>query len=472
MYNNKIISDERGYSSIITASVLLVETVVCALLFWLFSRADFDWTRGNTLLIQSLIVNTIIFFVCDYTGRVVLHVRNIRRHQILLRSLRNITIFAILDAFVFVAGEFYHPNWQYYLLFVLALFIFSTAFRLVFHVILKHLNYSRGASNVVLVGRGENMLALYQELTDAPVLGYKVCGYFDDAPHDGFGTEEKCPWLGKPSETIGYLKEHGDVWGLFCSLPSARKNEITPIIQYCENNLVHFFSVPNIRNYLYNTVYMNMMGSVPYLSLHNEPLTKLENRFIKRVMDIVISGIFLVTLFPIVLIIVSIVTTITMPGPIFFKQKRNGIDNREFTCLKFRSMKVNSEADTLQATENDPRKTRWGSILRHTSIDELPQFINVFLGDMSVVGPRPHMVKQNEEYSHIIDKYIVRQYVKPGITGWSQVTGFRGETKEVSQMEGRVKGDIYYIEHWSVWLDIYIIIKTIINGICGDKQAY
>ena len=161
-----------------------------------------------------------------------------------------------------------------------------------------------------------------------------------------------------------------------------------------------------------------------------------------------------------------------MPGPLFFRQKRNGLNDKVFYCIKFRSMRVNDDADKVQATKDDPRKTKWGNIMRKTNIDELPQFINVLLGDMSVVGPRPHMLKHTEEYSQLIDKYMVRHFVRPGITGWSQVTGFRGETKELSQMEGRVKGDIWYIEHWTFWLDLYIIFKTIANAIRGEKEAY
>ena len=181
---------------------------------------------------------------------------------------------------------------------------------------------------------------------------------------------------------------------------------------------------------------------------------------------------FLCTLFIPILIIVTIITKITMRGPIFFKQKRNGLNDKEFYCYKFRSMKVNADADKVQATKDDPRKTKWGNIMRKTSIDELPQFINVLMGDMSVVGPRPHMLKHTEEYSKLINKYMVRHFVKPGITGWSQVTGYRGETKELKDMEGRIRGDIWYIEHWSFGLDLYIIYKTVANAVHGEKNAY
>ena len=177
-------------------------------------------------------------------------------------------------------------------------------------------------------------------------------------------------------------------------------------------------------------------------------------------------------LFPIIYIIVGCIIKITSPGPIFFKQKRNGINGEEFWCYKFRSMKVNLDADKIQATKNDPRKTKFGNFMRKTNIDELPQLINVFLGDMSLVGPRPHMVKHTEEYSQLIDTYMVRHFVKPGITGWAQVTGYRGETKELHQMEGRVKADIWYMEHWSFILDLNIIYKTFANAIHGEKNAY
>ena len=219
-------------------------------------------------------------------------------------------------------------------------------------------------------------------------------------------------------------------------------------------------------------MYFNMLGNVPYLSLYNDPLLDVHNRILKRTFDIVVSSLFLCTVFPFIYIAVAIITKLTMPGPVFFRQKRNGLNGEEFYCIKFRSMKVNDDSDKVQCTKDDPRKTKWGDIMRKTNIDELPQFINVLKGDMSIVGPRPHMLKHTEEYSKLIDKYMLRHIVKPGITGWSQVTGFRGETKELSQMAGRVYGDIWYIEHWSFWLDLYIIYRTVANVIRGDKEAY
>ena len=219
-------------------------------------------------------------------------------------------------------------------------------------------------------------------------------------------------------------------------------------------------------------MHLELIGSVPVLDIRQEPLAQPENRLAKRLFDIVFSLLFLCTIFPIIFIIIGLAIKITSPGPIFFKQKRIGEEIKEFWCYKFRSMRVNKDSDKVQATLNDPRKTRLGNFMRKTSIDELPQFINVLLGDMSVVGPRPHMLKHTEEYSKLIDKYMVRHLVKPGITGWAQVTGFRGETKELWQMEGRVERDIWYLEHWTFMLDLYIIYKTVKNAVKGEKEAY
>lgn len=202
------------------------------------------------------------------------------------------------------------------------------------------------------------------------------------------------------------------------------------------------------------------------------PLSRKWNRGVKRAFDIVFSLVFLCTLFPVLLVIIVIVTECTMPGKLFFIQKRTGWKGRTFRCVKFRTMRENAEADTRQATRTDERITRWGHILRKTNLDEIPQFWNVLMGDMSVVGPRPHMVKQTEEYSRLIGNYMRRHDVRPGVTGWSQVNGFRGETAHLADMESRVKYDLWYIKHWSLWLDLYIVVKTAKTCFYWDEKAY
>ena len=193
--------------------------------------------------------------------------------------------------------------------------------------------------------------------------------------------------------------------------------------------------------------------------------------WLKRGFDIVFSLCFLCFVFPFVLLVVFIVTQCTMPGKLFFVQKRTGLNGRTFKCYKFRSMRKNEHSDVLQATKGDSRITRWGKIMRKTSLDETPQFINVLLGDMSVVGPRPHMLKHTEEYTALIDGYMLRHEVKPGVTGWSQIKGFRGEIKQLKDMENRVKSDLWYIRNWHFLLDLYIILKTVTICFGNDKNA-
>lgn len=329
-------------------------------------------------------------------------------------------------------------------------------------------SYGRNVHSVVMVGASENILELCKEMSN-PFYGYRVVGYFNEVPVEK--VPDTLPYLGGIADVVPFLQQH-HVQHLYCALPSALAADIRPIINACEKHCVHFFSVPNVRNYLKRTMQLELLGAVPVLSIREDPLSSLTNRIVKRSFDILVSGLFMIPFWLIIYPMVAIISNLTMPGPVFFKQKRNGLNGEEFICYKFRSMKVNNDADKLQATENDPRKTKWGNIMRKTSIDELPQFINVLKGDMSVVGPRPHMVKHTEEYSALIDKYMVRHWVRPGISGWAQVTGARGETKELWQMEDRIQKDIWYIENWSLWLDIKIIFLTIYNALGGDKQAY
>lgn len=325
--------------------------------------------------------------------------------------------------------------------------------------------------NVVFVGADESNVSLYNEIKHGfSTFSYDIKGFFtstlqENIPSDSF-------FLGKISEVSNYLKSNpADL--LLCSLnPAKSEEDIDRIIKYCENNFISFYYVPNLEGYPNRRMHFTQWGDVTLIRLHNEPLADPYKRASKRAFDLVFSGLFLITLFPLLLIFVSIGTTISSPGPIFFRQKRTGYNGNSFTMLKFRSMRVNPDADKIQATADDPRKTKFGNFLRKTSIDELPQFINIFKGEMSVVGPRPHMELHTEQYSKIIDSYLVRHLCKPGLTGWAQVNGCRGETKEVSQMADRVKHDIWYIENWSFLLDMRIIFKTVLQIFKGDSQAY
>ena len=457
------------YSGLLIYFVMFVEVVICGGLFTLFSH--YLGSELGQEFLQSMSLICTIYFAVTIEGGVNLHMRRSKDYEVLLTVLKNVFYFSLLSVFILHIGQFYVFRWQYYLLYLLIMLMLLLTFRYSVRAFAKF--YHQLPSNrrkVVMVGCTDNNVALYEELSDDKSQGFDVLGYFDDKIKNGF-----CglPYLGGLDDVVDYFKTHKGIQEVYCStMPDYRNNLVEEIINYCENNFMYYFSVPCMNNYLHQRMHLNVIGSIPYMNFFQDPLRTTSNRLIKRMFDIVVSFVFLVTIFPWLYLIVAIVTKITMPGPVFFRQKRSGMNGKEFMMYKFRSMKVNNESDTLQATKDDPRKTWWGNILRRTNIDEMPQFVNVLRGEMSVVGPRPHMLKHTEEYSKIINHYMVRHYIKPGITGWSQVTGFRGETKEIGQMEGRVKGDIWYMEHWSFWLDIYIIFRTIYNAIVGDKNAY
>lgn len=465
--NNYFIRENK----ILVGFVLACDLIVYNLLFLAFYYYLPDKVTYSFFLYQSMMLSSVVYLCCSISHGVILYKRKVTDGQIVMRVIENVSKYAFVSTLLIYTGNFYHfgiaatiVNW---ILMVVVISIIRICIR---HIVCYYRSSGKYITKVVFLGSYENNIALYKEMVETPTLGFQVVGYFDDEPNPRMPAG--CKYLGTPSEAIEYMKQHSDIHELYCCLPSRRSNEILPVIKFCVNNLVHFYSIPNVTNYLHHKVYLHMLGTIPYLSLYREPLSLVENRVLKRAFDIVFSLVFLCTLFPIIFVVVAIITKLTMPGPIFFKQKRTGYNGKEFYCLKFRSMKVNAQSDQLQATKDDPRKTKWGNIMRKTNIDELPQFINVLKGEMSIVGPRPHMLKHTEQYSHLIGNYMVRHYVKPGVTGWSQVTGFRGETKELSQMEGRIKGDIYYIEHWSMWLDFYIIYKTVANAIKGDDEAY
>lgn len=434
----------------------------------------FDYqTQGNESthsLPQLLVRMNLVYLLCNYYNGVVLHRRIIRPEQIVRRAFRN----TILHAVVFISlnslAEVGAFSFRFFVCFYGIFFIILTTYRLTCRYLLKqYRKYGGNSCSITLVGDNKNMIELYREMTQNSTVGFRVNGYFSDSLSRNF--PENVPYLGHPKEVVAYLaKHHTDQ--IYCSLSSDYSYEIVPIINYCENHLIRFYNVPNIRNYVHRRMYFDMFGNIPILSIRKEPLAQVENRMLKRTFDILFSLLFLCTVFPFIYLIIGAAIKLSSPGPIFFKQKRSGENGKEFWCYKFRSMRVNVDSDKVQATIDDPRKTKIGDFMRRTSIDELPQFINVLLGQMSVVGPRPHMLKHTEEYSRLIDKYMVRHLVKPGITGWAQVTGYRGETRELWQMEGRVERDVWYLEHWTFLLDIYIIYKTVKNAVQGDKKAY
>lgn len=319
---------------------------------------------------------------------------------------------------------------------------------------------------VAIVGTGPTAMRLYEEMQSDAGFGYKVVGFFSDKPREEFsGT------LLGGIDDIEKMARELEIDEIYYTLSGAQEDKLGKVVKIADNNMMRFYYVPQISRRLSRSFRLHNIGVIPTMSIRDNPMENPVNRCVKRVFDLAFSSVVLL-FSPIVFIPVAIAIKLSSPGPIFFKQERTGYKGDTFLCWKFRTMRVNSGADTTQASAGDPRTTRVGKFLRHSSIDELPQFINVWLGQMSVVGPRPHMLKHTEEYARLIDLYMVRHSVKPGITGWAQVNGYRGATDQLWKMEKRIECDVWYVENWSLLLDFKIIVRTMINAISGEENAY
>ena len=347
--------------------------------------------------------------------------------------------------------------------------IVFTIWRITARTMLK-LYRSRGGNTrrVAIVGARLTAERLYEEMKIDPGFGYDVRGFYDIYCPPDFRYRDM--YRGSVTDLIESLESEG-IESVYYTLSGEDIDTVKTLVEHCDRHMARFNYVPQMSSYLTRNTRPQSIGAVPVFRVRSNPLDNPFNTALKRTFDLLFSG--TVLLFsPIVFIPVAIAVKLSSPGPIFFKQLRTGFMGHDFYCWKFRTMKVNSDADTLQATRTDPRKTRVGEFLRRTSIDELPQFINVFLGDMSVVGPRPHMLKHTEDYSRLLEKYMVRHLIRPGITGWAQVRGYRGQTDELWQMEKRVEHDIWYMEHWSMLLDLKIIFRTFVGMFIPDKNAF
>lgn len=295
----------------------------------------------------------------------------------------------------------------------------------------------------------------------------KFVGFLDD-----YGTSNESNTVNKLSirEQIKTAANLG-IEEVFVSVDTNKMNNLTELIKEGEKNCIRLKFVPDLSA-LETNFRFDKMGNFTVLCARNEPLERIQNRFKKRLFDILVSLSVIIFIFSWLYPLLAVIIKLQSAGPVFFAQLRTGRNNKPFWCYKFRSMVVNQESDKQQATLHDSRITPIGQFMRKTSLDEFPQFFNVLMGYMSIVGPRPHMLSHTDQYSKIIDKYMIRQFLKPGITGWAQINGYRGETKEQLMMEKRVEHDIWYMENWSVMLDLKIVFLTIINIFKGEKNAY
>ncbi|RFO97986.1 undecaprenyl-phosphate glucose phosphotransferase [Rhodoferax lacus] len=321
----------------------------------------------------------------------------------------------------------------------------------------------------IIVGMNSQGVALASRVGETPYTRIELYGFFDDRDLDRLDASSDYRMIGKLSELSKFVREK-DIQLIYLSLPMASQPRILQVLDELKDTTASIFFVPDM---FVTDLIQGRTGSVcgmPVISVCETPFTG-GHGFIKRISDIVLSIIILLLISPI-LVTVFIAVKMGSPGPAIFRQRRYGLDGKEIVVYKFRSMTVTEDGGKVtQATKNDSRVTPLGAILRRTSIDELPQFVNVLQGRMSIVGPRPHAVSHNEMYRKLIKGYMVRHKVKPGITGWAQINGCRGETDTLDKMQSRIDYDLDYLRNWSLRLDLYIIFRTV-KLVSKDQQAY
>lgn len=321
--------------------------------------------------------------------------------------------------------------------------------------------------SAIIIGATHTGYDMAEQMIRNEHLGIHFMGMYDDRPSDRLEGEQPHDIKGSIDDAIDMAKRH-QVDYIYIALPTAAENRIRAILEKCSDTTANVYLIPNFFMYSLLNSRWQTVGNVQALSIYDTPFQG-SSDVLKRIEDVVVSSIILAFL-ALPMLAIAAAVKLTSPGPAIFKQKRYGLDGKEITVYKFRSMTTQDNGtDVKQATKNDPRVTKLGAFLRKTSLDELPQFINVLQGRMSIVGPRPHAVAHNEQYRKLITGYMLRHKIRPGITGWAQVNGLRGETETVNKMAKRVEYDLDYMHRWSVWFDLKIIAKTVLGGFSGNN---
>lgn len=439
---------------VIVGDFVLLNMVLYAFSHWHPGMTEWGVDRQHIFYV----VLNFSLLTCEWHGHTIIHRRVVTSSDILKRVFRLTISHTLLSYIVLRALDFPTPvGYQLIVQEIVFLCILLLSRFIERYIVKSYRNSGGNTRNITFVGDDPELESVKELLMSNPALGYRIMAEYKDV-----------------TEFIRKLDEEknlnlGDE--LYLCAAYHEKDTIKRISRLCDQQLVSFYYVPLSVECLGINLRREVLVDIDIYTTYEQPLQIPVNRYFKRFGDIITASVCLLPtalIFPIVWLIVKLQSH----GPVFFRQQRTGLDGKTFTMYKFRSMHVNVAADQKQATKDDPRTFPFGSFMRKTSIDELPQLWNVLIGDMSIVGPRPHMLAHTEEYSHLIDKYMVRHFVKPGMTGWAQVSGFRGETKELSQMEERVKHDIWYMENWSAWLDIRIIWMTAKALLVHDEHAY
>ena len=423
-------------------------------------------SNGSHYLTLFIVAN-MIWLVSAYSTALYIDTSNPSFERFTKRTVKSLIIFFLgMVLFIF----FYH--YPFSRLFILMSFIGFSAILLVSRAVLLGAFYMNSATKmgkkIVIVGYNEVARKLAHNFS-MQKRNLMVEGFFED--REMVNELSTLPIIGNINECVSYAVQN-NINEIYSTISPERNTSIYEMAHVAEKSLIRFRFVPDFKLYVNRKTHMEYLDELPILSLRSEPLEDITNSVKKRVFDIIFSLLVIIFLLSWLGPILALLIKLNSKGPVFFVQMRSGKDNKQFRCFKFRSLSVNKDANTRQVTKNDTRITPFGKFLRKTNLDELPQFVNVLLGDMSVVGPRPHMLLHTETYSKILEEYMIRHFVKPGVTGWAQVNGFRGEIKQQDQLRKRIEHDIWYMENWSLWLDLRVIFLTVYRTVQGDKNAY
>jgi len=443
------------YSGYIRPFSYLIDLIIINVL------ATYIFPFHNNEIIYSILISFAWFVIAIYLGFYEVY-RYTKVIAILNCALKQLLLFSLfcLALELFYSDFYYQKRVVFFVALSIVLILF---FKLSIYYFLRRFRvlYGGNSRTVVLLGNNKNTNPLKTFFAENPDYGYKLIKVFTLEIHK----KERI------NECLSFALNN-QIDEIYCSMADLSESQISDIVDFADNNLKTLKFIPDENQILSRTAKFEYYDYIPVISLRNILQEETLNKIIKRIFDLVFSSIIIVGLMSWLTPILAIIIKLDSKGPVFFVQKRNGLNYKEFNCYKFRSMDLNDKADLDLASKNDVRITKVGKFIRKTSIDELPQFFNVLLGDMSVVGPRPHMVSVANLYASKVDKFMVRHFVKPGITGLAQIKGFRGEVETDEDIINRVKYDIFYMENWSILLDIEIILKTIFNMLTGDEKAY
>jgi putative colanic acid biosysnthesis UDP-glucose lipid carrier transferase len=464
----------RRYSQFLEITYFLVDILILNLsyfigLFLTFERFSKVTDKKFAMLLVAI---NFMWFLVTSVGNYYKVDRKIGYETIFIRFIKILAFQVLLTFAYIVVLKGYTLSRELLLWTYFNFTVLNLAWRIGFETFMKRYR-ARGGNyrRIIVVGANRAAMQFVQEIEQHNEYGYKFMGYFDNEPILALEADTK----GGLQDIKWYCFEN-HIDEIYCALmPNKNEELINELMSFADDNLIRFRIIPEFTEYInrrFKKVSIEYYGNMPILTTRPEPLDNLYNRLLKRSFDIVFSLVFLILIGSWLFPLLALAVRLNSKGPVFFIQKRSGERNKEFLCYKFRTMYVNKEADSRQAIKDDPRITSVGRFLRKSNLDELPQFLNVLFGDMSVVGPRPHMLKHTEEYSKIVNSFMVRHFVKPGITGAAQANGYRGDTTDPKLMEKRVQYDVWYLENWSFWLDVKIVFLTVWSMLKGNENAF